>query len=255
MIEVFIMRLNDSKFIIKSLIDATMIMLMIASLKISNTALETKLIEFINKQPIKSFSSKHITQLIPYSLLNKPHVPFENSIQKEIIGAYKTNKEEIPGISTLHEAIWQSICYNSARIERLAPYSNFENEHYHCGYFIDTALIGDKMVAIQADGPSHYGRSIEDVNRNIPPGKMTHKTSLRNEVLTLRGWKLMIISYYDWNNTKDKQRYVMERLSPYLEQTKLSSNQQGLNSFNPKLENKNRKEEKPYQSRNEAYHI
>lgn len=50
--------------------------------------------------------------------------------------------------------------------------------------------LNDKKLAIECDGPTHFYSNA--------PEKMTQKTLIRNRHLEVRGWKVIMIPYYEW---------------------------------------------------------
>ena len=72
---------------------------------------------------------------------------------------------------------------------------------------IDIALL-DHKVAIECDGPSHFEKNLEK--------SVTHKTILRNRGLERRGWRVLMIPYYEWREvvSNDKhQKYLEDKLA------------------------------------------
>lgn len=81
-----------------------------------------------------------------------------------------------------------------------------------CGYLVDIALPDDQ-VAIEIDGPHHYTKS--------PHSKAIGKTLLKNHHLMQVGWRLLRISYADWNACKTDQDKIAYLQSPQFQNQKL----------------------------------
>ena len=68
---------------------------------------------------------------------------------------------------------------------------------------IDIALL-DYKIAVECDGPSHFEKNMEK--------SLTHKTILRNRGLERRGWRVLSIPYFEWQEatTNETHREYLE---------------------------------------------
>lgn len=72
---------------------------------------------------------------------------------------------------------------------------------------IDIALL-DHKIAIECDGPSHFEKNMEK--------SMTHKTIIRNRGLERRGWRVVSIPYFEWqeaNANETHRKYLEDKLA------------------------------------------
>ena len=72
---------------------------------------------------------------------------------------------------------------------------------------IDIALL-DHKIAVECDGPSHFEKNMEK--------SLTHKTILRNKGLERRGWRVLSIPYFEWQEATDTEthrKYLEDKLA------------------------------------------
>ena len=72
---------------------------------------------------------------------------------------------------------------------------------------IDIALL-DHKIAVECDGPSHFEKNMEK--------SLTHKTILRNRGLERRGWRVLSIPYFEWQEATDTEthrKYLEDKLA------------------------------------------
>ena len=60
------------------------------------------------------------------------------------------------------------------------------------GLFSIDISVREKKIAIECDGPSHYYSNLTTVP--------SQKTKLRNQALACRGWDVIVVPYYEWQD-------------------------------------------------------
>lgn len=113
----------------------------------------------------------------------------EEKIQKYLISLKK------PTSTQLHENV----------ISHLPTQEGYEKEYPYYSFFLDIANPKEKIV-IEVDGIYHFYR--EDNKRRT-------KDWTKEEILKAEGWRLIRISYFEWNKMKEaleKKAYLAKKL-------------------------------------------